>query len=261
MKHTHDVALRKQRDEIKIKIGNISSWIENIKKVLDSKDARFITMYKSKNAELRKLPHVFTAYLPQFLPKQINTDTILKHFGELSPMKILLDCPKVITTLKTTYGGYLKEFRNIACQSDQNIWTCGENKIINLYNLHGEIIRSFETRSGNCPKDISIGKEEGYLLYTDYSRCSINIVKNTGVEEEVIRLKGWKPRGLCSTSSGDLLVVMDSDDQKQAKVERYSNFFEKQSIQFNANGIPFYSSGGIKYISENSNLDICVSDY
>lgn len=51
MKHTHDVALRKQQEEIKIKIGNISSWIENIKKVLDSKDARFITMYMSKNAQ------------------------------------------------------------------------------------------------------------------------------------------------------------------------------------------------------------------
>uniref|UniRef100_K1PHZ6 Uncharacterized protein n=1 Tax=Magallana gigas TaxID=29159 RepID=K1PHZ6_MAGGI len=54
----------------------------------------------------------------------------------------------------------------------------------------------------------------------------------------VVKLRKWGPGNVCVTSTGDLLVVIDSDDKKQAKVVRYSQtgYNEIQSIQFNDMG-------------------------
>lgn len=54
--------------------------------------------------------------------------------------------------------------------------------------------------------------------------------------------------------------MMSSYDLKQTRVVRYADFKEKQSIQFNDKGQPLYSYEPSKFLCENSNQDICVSD-
>ncbi|XP_062587412.1 uncharacterized protein LOC134249069 [Saccostrea cucullata] len=276
MKTKHLAALDKQEREIKQITSDVKKNIHDLRKILDSNNVSLTSGYKSRNAEFRRFPPKVNVLLPSFSPHQINTEQLHQMFGSLSalsitteeraytmktseavscpPVKPLLDELELITTIDTGYSLY-----SVTCLSDEEIWTCGDVQIMKLYNLQGKLLKSIKTKSGNIPRDIAVTMS-GDLVYTDTDTGTVNIVRNKKIKE-VIRLQGWEPYNVCSTSSGDLLVTMVSDEYEQTKVVRYSGSTETQTIQFDSEGRPLYSSGDYtKYISENRNLDICVAD-
>ncbi|XP_056007633.1 E3 ubiquitin-protein ligase TRIM36-like [Ostrea edulis] len=284
MKTKHLDALNKNTYEITQKMAELKQIMSDLKSILKSNEVSLTSTYKSRNSEFRTLPPKVRVTLPSFSPQKINKDQLNEMFGSLPPLSIntehgdtmksaeavssppvkpLLDEPRVTATIDTGY----KQLHSVSCLSEDQVWTCGDNKTMKLFNLQSKLLTSIKTKSGNPPQDIAVTRD-GDLVYTDYIDNTINLIKNKQIQT-VITLQGWSPRSVCCTAGNDLLVIMVSDDWKQSKVVRYSGSTEKQSIQFDDQGRPLYSSGYYtlyssgyiyKYLSENRNLDICVAD-
>ncbi|XP_078331346.1 uncharacterized protein LOC144625131 [Crassostrea virginica] len=257
----HKAAIDQQEVAINHTIPEITQAILDLKRLLDTSDVCLVSEYTSRTEEFMNLPAQFQVTLPTFTPQQINREQIHQQIGSLSEQAItfFLDEPLILTDIQTEYKYGLE---SVTCLSDSELWTCGiDDNILRLYNLQGELLRSVQTKSRHYSYNIAVIRS-GDLVYTDAGDRSINLVIGTQIQT-LIRLRGWTPRGLCSTSSGDLLVTMTSDDWKQTKVVRYSGSTEKQCIQWDDQGKPLYSSSHynyIKYLSENRNSDICVTD-
>ncbi|XP_061167337.1 uncharacterized protein LOC133176190 [Saccostrea echinata] len=280
MKNTQLQTLQKHLDEINKTMSDIKDEINSADMAIDTNDLSKLFSVTSSVNIYRNLPNKLAPSLPRFIPGKIQGKELCKLFGTLSsssltsdkyaysmkttqkspeagsspPVKQLLDQPETVTTINTGY----QCLNSVACLSDEEIWTSGGDSTMKLFSINqGSLLKSIRTKSGYEPCNIAVTKS-GDLVYTEYGYRTVNIVKNEKIEE-VIRLQNWIPTGVCSTSSGDLLVIMENDDYTQTKVVCYSDSTEKQTIQFDDKGKPLYSSG-LCYITENRNLDICVSD-
>ena len=263
MDNKHQAALDKQENAINSTIHEMKQVIRDLKSLLDTCNIYLVSKYQSRMEEFRKPPPKLNISIPIFHPVKINREQILNKFGFLTALSMeteeqgytmpslgtetsptdraLLDAPQLMTEVHTGH----ELLYEVSCLSDDEIWTCRDNKTLKLYNLKGELLKSVTTKSGNNPEDIAVTRSRD-LVYTDYWDRSINLVSGKQIQTLII-LQGWRPHNLCGTSSGDLLVIMTSDDVKQTKVVRYSGSTEKQSIQWDNQGKPFYTSGHYIY--------------
>ncbi|XP_052708973.1 uncharacterized protein LOC128183840 [Crassostrea angulata] len=260
--------------KIKHSIDEIKQTIVDIKKVIHSNDAYVSSAYKSRNNGFRRLPESLFISLPSIYPCKIRRESVLQNyssfttkmvfngggFGMDSPCSMsttkekYMDKPGLISYIETGYRTY-----NVSRLSDEEVWMSGTDNIMRLYNLDGDLLKSIQTESGNVPSCLAVTRN-GDLVYTDHKDKTVNMMKDTEIQT-LIRLKGWRPHGVCSTSSDDLLVVMDSDDGEQTKVVRYSGSKKIQNIQYDNEGEDLYSlCYHFFHITENRNLDICVTD-
>lgn len=274
--------LNRRGAEMNKVISRITKSIEDMKKILNSGDVRLFSTYKSKNSEFKNVPPMLNIYLPRFTNHQIDKEELFEQFGSLSSFKCsyrvdspwvesslqyrpLIEEPRVITQIDTEYGD-TNQLHTVSCLSSQSdedahIWTCGDDNKLRLYDLQGELVQSVPTKSGNRPWDIAVTKS-GDLVYTDYKEKTVNIVKDSQIQTVVRLPRKWEPISLCMSSTGDLLALLDCDDEEETKVVRYAGSAEVQSIQYNIiDGEPLYPYTACHaHICENRNLDICVSN-
>ena len=278
----HLAAIDQEEENITNKIREISKLIQELRKLADSTDIFLVSIYQSRVDDFEEIPKQPNIPFPMFCPANISKEKLRIQFGSLSSPLIteeqdhtaeaqrlngssstssselynhLLEEPELIATLDTGYN----PLYNVTCLTDEDIWTTGRNKVMKLYNLKGVMETAIHTKSGHWPMDITVTRS-GDFVFTDRFERTINIVKMSKIKR-LVKTRGWSPLGVCCTSSDDLLVIMDSDDINQAKVVSYMGSTETQSIQWDNEGRRLFSSGGsAKYLCENKNLDICVSD-
>lgn len=276
--------LDRQGEEIKKAMSGISKSIDDIKRILNSRDVTLFSNYKSKNAEFQKFPPVLNISLPRFIDNKIDKEELCEKFGFLSSFKLsyrmnspwaesesslkyrpLIDEPHIVTQINTEYGDTNK-LHTVFCMSlgsdeDASIWTCGDDNRLRLYNLRGKLIKSVRTMSGNRPWDVAVNKS-GDPVYTDYKEKTVNILKNSEIQTVVRLPQRWNPASFCMSSTGDMLVLLDCDNDEETKIVRYAGSSEIQSIQYNSiDGKPlFLNTGCHSHICENRNFDIIVSD-
>lgn len=273
--------LKKREDEITCIISEIQQNMSDMKRLLDSYDVCHVCSYKSKIAVFRKLPPKLTVCLPKFIPHQIDEAEINQQLGVVLKLKVitreydpsfiskevipflpkrpLMTNPIAMTDIVTESGN--NQLCYVSCVSNTEFWTSGCDEFLRLYNLEGKLVKFIKTKSGKVPIAIAIIRFDD-LIYADNYDRSLNIVKGTEVHT-MIRLQGWRPIGVCSSSSDELLLLMVNDSYNQTKVVRYSGSTEKQTIQFDDKGKPLFSSTSNifpTFICENKNFDICVAD-
>ena len=196
----HTAAIEKHKDVIFKALNEIKQAILDLNSLLDTSDVGLVSKYRSRVEEFRKLPHKLQISLPNFSPQKINREELLKQFGALSPLSIeteeqgytlpslgaessppdrpLLDFPRLINDIPTTGYG---ELYNVSCLNDEEMWASGDNEIMKLFNLKGEILRSVQTKSWNMPSDISVTRR-GDLVYADDDDRSVNHLGITQIQ-------------------------------------------------------------------------------
>lgn len=70
-----------------------------------------------------------------------------------------------------------KGLLNLICLNDKEIWIIDLNKLMNLVNIEGEVIKLVYIKLGDMIEDIVVIKS-GDLIYIDYNDRLVNIVKN-----------------------------------------------------------------------------------
>ncbi|XP_078341863.1 uncharacterized protein LOC144627835 [Crassostrea virginica] len=273
IKVKHHSILKEHLNEIKQIQSLMQKTLVSLHEIEESNEVSPTIHYSSKVEEFRKLPPKVNVSMPKFVPKQVVGEELSSLIGKLIPLSTtleervftakkpntsvreLLDEPEVLNTIKTGH----EKLYSITCLNEKQIWTSGNTADINSFNIQGVLQKTIQTKSGKNPYDIVVDID-GALLYSDWKTGRVYKVKDDQTEE-IIRLQGWIPHNLCVTSSGELLVIMRSEDETQVKVVRYSGSTVKQTIQID-NCHPLYSGNRkIKSITENRNLDICVADW
>uniref|UniRef100_A0A8W8JHB1 B box-type domain-containing protein n=1 Tax=Magallana gigas TaxID=29159 RepID=A0A8W8JHB1_MAGGI len=238
--------LNKHENEIKRIISEIALTVADLNKLLNSNDVSLVNAYKSRIPEFRRLPPKPTVSLTRFTPQKINKEQIYQQIGSLSALSIktdehgylidspgaessppdrpLIDIPRIITDINTEYGNS-NELCCVSCLNDE-VWTCGlDNKMI-LYNLKRELVKSIFT---NHTKYICENKNLDICVADSYTRSRAVVVVNQAGKfrfsytgPPLITKKPFEPVGITTDSQSRILTsdynnnsihILDKDGQ------------------------------------------------
>lgn len=246
----------------------VDKIIKNCKRVINSRNATSIIGYDSRNAEFRDGFKETKYPCPQYLCGVIKKDQILDMFGGLQIQKnnasdeqsctlTTVETPVVLNIMKSPYGGNSLLWR-ITCDGDK-IWVSGNNGTIFQLDRNGSVLKTINLTENVI--GLSLNVQQELVFIKGWADTKVWKHKNNS-EVAILELSNWRPRGLCHTVDGNLLISMRSLDRTRSRVVRYSGTTETQVIENDSQGNPLFSvhTQTVLHLTENGNEDVCVAD-
>lgn len=267
-----DVALlEKHIEEIKGLLKSLNAHREQVNKLTTSMKLKDVLDYELRDLKCLQFYRPYLS-MPSYDLSEKQMKFMSMAFGSLRsniPQNLKVFsfdienlrnlCSRVV--LCQSIETHLDTICSLASSNESTVWVNGEDKTINLISS-GKVIRRIEAKSGTRPINLAITRQ-GFLVYAvyDYYQSSVCIVTKNKTDQ-VITFHDWKPVGICCTRNDEFLVSMESRDETQIKIARFSSDFKIiQEIQYDENHQPLYASGKYYvFVEENQNMDICASD-
>uniref|UniRef100_A0A8W8P1K1 Uncharacterized protein n=1 Tax=Magallana gigas TaxID=29159 RepID=A0A8W8P1K1_MAGGI len=171
----------------------------------------------------------------------------------------LMETPVTLKEIQSPYGNKSELWR-ITCEGTGKLWVSGNNGTINQIDWDGSILKTINLSKNAV--GLSLNVQQEIVFIKGWEDTKVFKYKNNNVVT-LLELSNWRPRGLCHTINGNLLISMRSLDEAQSRVVRYSGSSECQVIMNDKRGKPLFSvhSRTVLHLIENGNGDICVADY
>nr|XP_019926568.2 uncharacterized protein LOC105337167 isoform X2 [Crassostrea gigas]XP_034327027.1 uncharacterized protein LOC105337167 isoform X2 [Crassostrea gigas] len=274
MQKEHETVLQKQKKQFEEMIGKV-----------DEMNGKTIRLKKSKNVkemqtfvpviQNRKILNEFSQHsFPSFYECKIDPNYLQSYFGYVEKMqenktsllenefkerelsgRRMLDVPTVTSVIDTGFPAdeYNNRLYDMAVTDDNKVWMGGESGELKLFDLQEHF---HHTVSTTC-LGMFLCMYNKQVVYSDQPNTAVRMISDTDTVVTMFTTGDWKPYGVTSTASGDLLVCLRKDDQ--SKVVRYSSTGTVlQEIQYDSQCQPLYKQ--VLYITENVNGDIIVTD-
>lgn len=119
--------------------------------------------------------------------------------------------------------GYIYIYKIVCVLSMNQIFVCGNNKIIKQMNLEGKFVEKVIIEFGIQLFDFVLISDV-QLMYSDYNGKCVNVVRNNGKIENLIKFQKWFLMVFCMMVVNDLLVIMEFEDLVMCKVVCYLGF-------------------------------------
>ncbi|XP_062581655.1 uncharacterized protein LOC134243427 isoform X2 [Saccostrea cucullata] len=280
MKDRRLTALKAHQSRLQDSVSKLQRVAKEKKKYLKSNKVSDVRSYKSELKELKDIPKDVDVKIPSLNSNTVQGRELSIELGEykatltqtslssltdevsILPVRKLLAKAKIIAIIPSE----IKSLGPIICIGTNEAWARGLDKFIRRIDIHGSLKDKIDTKCKSYPYDISVTRQ-GELIYSDYNRRTVNIIRQGKIETLITLPRGWHPDGLCCTRSGDLLVSMFTQvsmftkDKRHFKIVRYQGQTATQEIDKDDRGQNIFKDGeyGVS-VKENNNGDICASD-
>ncbi|XP_056006521.1 uncharacterized protein LOC130046582 [Ostrea edulis] len=276
MQKEHESLLRKQKRELEEILGKVDEIntatmkLNNSQNVIEMK--KLIPMIENQET-----PSEITQYsFPVFYKGDIDDNYLKSYFGYIEnvqerkislPRLIsedavisnhkILELPKVVTAIDTGFpasGKYNARLYDIAIIDDNRVWMGGASKTLKLFDFQGNLHDTVTITTHGMYFTVY----NKHVIYTTQLSKTVCRVAEDKTIQTMFTTGEWRPFGITSSASDDLLVCLGKDDQ--SKVVRYSGTGTVlQEIQYDSQDQPLYRDA--TYITENINGDIIVTDW